>query len=68
MDTGGTEGSVSRGAPPSLIPSGFQQVLTFTVAVEFLLLPTELVVELAVKLHLQHLREHQVAAGVADLV
>lgn len=56
--------SVSLGSSPS----GFHQVLTFTVAVELLLLPSQLVVELAVELHLQHLREHQVTAGVADII
>lgn len=41
---------------------------TFAVAVELLLLPTQLVVELAVVLHLQHLGEHQVTGGVATFV
>lgn len=41
---------------------------TFAVSVELLLLPTQLVVELAVVLHLQHLGEHQVTGGVANVV
>lgn len=46
----------------------FLQVLTFTVTVEFLLLTAELIVKLAVELHLQHLGEHQVTARVANFI
>lgn len=46
----------------------FLRVLTFTVTIEFLLLTAELIVKLAVKLHLQHLGEHQVATGVANFI
>lgn len=41
---------------------------TFAVSVELLLLPAELIVELAVELHLQHLGEHQVTGGVTSVV
>lgn len=37
---------------------------TFVVAVELLLLTTQLVIKLAVKLHLQHLSQHEVTGGV----
>lgn len=65
MDTGktGKEASMSRGAPALLI-DGIRRIVT----IEFLLLLVELVIKLPVKLHLQHLCEHQVAARVADLV
>lgn len=63
MDTGDKEGRVSRGAPAPLSP-GARRIVT----VEFLLLPAELVIKLPVKLHLQHLCQHQVAAGVANFI
>lgn len=53
---------------PGTVESWWEADRTFTVTVEFLLLPAELVIKLPVKLHLQHLCQHQVAAGVADFV
>lgn len=47
-------------------PEAFR--ITFAVPVELLLLAPQLVVELAVELHLQHLGEHQVAGGVVGVV
>lgn len=41
---------------------------TFVVSVKFPLLAAQLVIKLAVELHLQHLGQHQVAGGVAHLV
>lgn len=41
---------------------------TFVVAVELPLLTSQLVVKLAVKLHLQHLGQHEVTGGVRRLV
>lgn len=67
MDTGDRRGEPEPWGRGSF-GSSPQADLTFTVAVELLLLPAELVIKLPVKLHLQHLREHQVAAGVADFV
>lgn len=41
---------------------------TFVVSVELPLLAAQLVIKLAVELHLQHLGQHQVAGGVAHIV
>lgn len=41
---------------------------TFVVPVKLPLLAAQLVIKLAVELHLQHLGQHQVAGGVAHLV
>lgn len=53
---------------PGTVDCWYEGDRTFTATIEFLLLPAELVIKLPVKLHLQHLGEHQVAARVAAFV